>query len=128
VEGYPSALRQLFRQLTGNSLKFRQEGRPPRIYIGCARIPGSELDLADARPDTEYYQFKFGDNGIGFDPTYSERIFGMFQRIHGEGQYKGSGMGLPIARKIAEIHGGFLSAESIPGEGSTFYCYLPVAA
>jgi signal transduction histidine kinase len=65
------------------------------------------------------------DNGIGIDPKFQERIFQPFKRLHPEGVYPGIGMGLAFARKIAERHGGYIVVESVPGQGSTFKCFIP---
>jgi signal transduction histidine kinase len=67
------------------------------------------------------------DNGIGFDEKYLDRIFGVFQRLHGRGEYEGTGMGLAICRKIVDRHGGSITARSAPGHGATFLVTLPLA-
>ncbi|HYO68637.1 MAG TPA: ATP-binding protein, partial [Archangium sp.] len=72
------------------------------------------------------YRITVRDNGIGFDEKYLDRIFNVFQRLHGRGKYEGTGIGLAICRKIAERHGGCISARSTPGQGATFLVSLPL--
>lgn len=103
-------LLQLFRQLLDNALKFRGD-RAPKIEV-------------EARREGEFWAFSVKDNGIGIDPQYRERIFVIFQRLHGVGKYGGSGIGLAICRRIVHRHGGSLSFESTPGEGTTFHFTL----
>lgn len=103
-------LRQLFQNLIGNAIKFRSEA-PPRIAIG-------------ALPDGAHWQFSVADNGIGMEMQYADRIFQMFQRLHELGKYEGSGIGLAIARRIVERHGGRIWVESQPGAGTTFHFTL----
>jgi signal transduction histidine kinase len=105
-------MRQLFQNLIGNALKFRRPEVPPVITIDSKRI-GS------------FWQISVRDNGIGFEETYRERIFEMFQRLHGRNEYEGTGMGLAICRKIVERHLGSITARSRPGEGATFIVNLP---
>jgi len=112
VMGDPMQLEQLFQNLVGNALKYRSAA-PPRISVSAVR--------GDQRADPEApWTFAVTDNGIGIDAEYHERIFGMFQRLHGRDEFAGTGIGLAIARKIAERHGGSISVESQPGAGSTF--------
>lgn len=114
VIGDPVQLRQLFQNLVSNALKFTASERVPqvRIYpIVPTEAPGVLLCVAD--------------NGIGFDPAYAERIFGVFQRLHGRGEYPGTGMGLAICRKIVEQHGGRIWAEGQPNAGARFFIHLP---
>jgi PAS domain S-box-containing protein len=111
-------MRQLFQNLIGNALKFHVPGQPPIV-----RVRGQRLN-AESPPRL---QITVADNGIGFDPKYAERIFGIFQRLHGRGQYEGSGVGLAICKKIVERHGGVITAQSRPGEGATFVVSLPLA-
>ena len=110
----PTQISFVFASLIENSIKFRSEQRP-------------EIHIA-ARPEENHrVLFSVRDNGIGIDPKYSERIFGVFRRIHNDA-YPGAGMGLPIAKRIIERHGGRISVESQPGNGATFFFTLPNAA
>jgi PAS domain S-box-containing protein len=112
VTADPTQLVQLFQNLVGNSLKFRG-GREPQVHISVSR-------LKDA------WQFSVGDNGIGIEPQYFERIFLIFQRLHTRREYDGTGIGLALCKKIVERHGGSIWVESTFGEGSTFYFTLPM--
>ena len=107
-------LRQLVQNLVGNGIKFRS-GSPPRIRI-AARRRGARWLVSVA------------DNGIGIDSRHGERVFQMFQRLHKRGEYEGSGIGLAIAKRIVQRHGGKIWFESTPGEGTTFFFTLPAVA
>ncbi len=109
-------LGQLFQNLIGNALKFRRPGVPPRIHVGVERRNRDGLGE---------WLFSVSDNGIGMDPSYTEQVFALFQRLHTREEYPGTGIGLAICRKIVERHGGRIWVESIPGTGSTFYFILP---
>jgi PAS domain S-box-containing protein len=112
VEGDESQLAQVFQNLVGNALKFRGNGKP-RIHASAAEIDGE-------------WTIAVQDNGIGIDPQYAERIFGVFQRLHSRSEYAGSGIGLAICKKIVERHGGRIWVEAAPGGGSVFRFTLPV--
>jgi PAS domain S-box-containing protein len=118
-----SQISQLFQNLIANSLKFRGEEKPVvKIY---ARPDGEEHERGSSSAGQTYHIF-VEDNGIGFEEKYLDRIFTMFQRLHGRGVYDGMVMGLAICRKVVERHGGAITATSTPGKGSTFVVTLPV--
>jgi PAS domain S-box-containing protein len=102
-----SQLTQLFQNLVGNAIKY-QNSVPPRIHISAARS------------ENKTWMFSVRDNGLGIDPRYFDKIFGMFQRLHKREEFAGTGIGLAICKKIVERHGGTISVESQPGNGSTF--------
>ncbi|MDB5253446.1 MAG: sensor signal transduction histidine kinase [Flaviaesturariibacter sp.] len=123
VKGYRRQIQQLFHNLFTNALKYSLPERPPRISVEAATVTGEEAGLDAGRA---YHRITVSDNGIGFEQEHADRIFQMFQRLHGKNEYKGTGVGLSIVRKVAENHGGKITAEGIPGEGATFHLYLPV--
>ena len=106
-----SHLAQVFQNLIGNSIKFRRE-QPPRIHIG-------------AHEEENIWRFEVRDNGIGIEPQYYQRIFGVFQRLHTRHDYPGTGIGLSLCKKIVERHGGNIWVESEVGQGTSFYFTLP---
>lgn len=118
-------MNQLFSNLISNSLKF--SAAAPEIRITGSRQTGREIPLAPSElAERSYHHICVRDNGIGFEPEFSEKIFALFQRLHRRNEYAGTGIGLSIVKKIVEQHEGFISAESRPGEGATFHIWLPV--
>lgn len=115
IDAEPVQMRQLFQNLIGNAVKYRHPERVPVVAVSAEE--GLFNGLVKIRVE---------DNGIGFDPSQSERIFQLFQRLHGRGEYEGTGMGLAISRRIAERHGGTLAAAGDPEKGSTFLLALPI--
>lgn len=103
----PTHMRQLFQNIIGNALKFHKPNTPAVVTITAAETDDS-------------YVIKVSDNGIGFDKKYTDRIFSMFQRLHGRHEYEGTGIGLAVCRKIVEQYNGILTASSKEGEGATF--------
>lgn len=104
-------LMQLLQNLVGNAVKYGGE-RDPKVSVQAVRKESEWL-------------FSVQDNGIGIDPKYKERVFGLFQRLHSSSEYAGTGIGLAICRKIVERYGGRIWVESSLGEGSTFFFALP---
>jgi len=127
IKGHRRQLQQLFENLIGNALKYSKPGVAPHLWITSFKTTGSEtsLRLTGSESDKHYYQIEVRDNGIGFDQADAERIFNVFTRLHGNTEYKGTGVGLSIVRKVAENHGGYAWAESNEGEGATFKVLLP---
>ena len=126
IDADPLQMRQLFQNLIGNALKFHQEGRTPVVKVRSRIFPHAPGEPAARRPAEEFCQIMVEDNGIGFDEKYLDRIFILFQRLHGRSAYEGTGIGLAICRKIADRHGGSITARSTPGEGSAFIVTLPL--
>lgn len=109
----PLQMRQLFQNLLGNALKFHRLGVPPEIHVRGSR-------------DNSNHTITVEDNGIGFDEKYLDRMFAIFQRLHGRNEYEGNGVGLAVCRRIVERHDGFITARSTPGHGATFIITLPL--
>jgi light-regulated signal transduction histidine kinase (bacteriophytochrome) len=108
----PVQLGQVFQNLLSNAIKFRGE-QPPRVAVQARRFD-------------DVFEFTIDDNGIGFQQEYADRIFQMFQRLHERQKYGGSGIGLALAKRVVERHGGTISVSSTPGVGSCFRFAIPV--
>ena len=114
VNGNPTQLTQLLQNLIANAIKFRAPGRPCRIVVS-------------AESDGDMWRVGVRDNGIGIDPKYHAQIFDIFRRLHTAADYPGTGVGLAVAKRIVERHGGTIGVDSTPGEGTTFHFTLPSA-
>lgn len=119
VNGDSTQLQQVFSNLLSNSLKFVADTVKPQIQIGFQGI--------DTHNERNYVVINVTDNGIGFDEQYKDRIFNLFQRLHGKDEYSGTGIGLAICRKIVESHGGKIDVRSQPGKGTTFSLWFPLS-
>lgn len=121
---YPSLIKLLFQHLLNNSIKFSNENIEPIIRISA------NMELPDTSSDSikvdKYWRIYIQDNGVGFDQQYSEQIFTLFKRLHGNSEYSGTGVGLSICKKIVEEHQGYISAKSIENKGTVFTISLPV--
>jgi light-regulated signal transduction histidine kinase (bacteriophytochrome) len=117
IFGDRGQMAQLFQNLIGNGVKFRKPGESPVVKIAC-----ESQELANAAAG---WQITVEDNGIGFDEKYRDRIFQIFQRLHGRNEYEGTGIGLAICRKIVDRHSGAITANSSLGAGARFIITLP---
>ena len=126
-EGVPFLIYQLFYNLLNNSLKFARRDVPPIIKIWGRFLTKTELSfLPELNPDISYIQIKVADNGIGFNPTFSEKIFQTFSRLHAKDQYEGTGLGLSLCKNIVERHRGSITAKAEENGGAIFTVVLPV--
>ena len=114
VQADATQMHQLLQNLLGNALKFHRAGVPPVVRMSSGALPGGDS-----------FELRVQDSGLGFEQQYAERIFGMFQRLHGHSEFEGTGIGLAICRKIVERHGGTIVASGVPGEGALFTVTLP---
>jgi light-regulated signal transduction histidine kinase (bacteriophytochrome) len=121
VDADPLQMRQLLQNLISNGLKFQKAGDPPLVQVESRLLVDGDNGREDSR-----CEIVVRDNGIGFEAVYLDRIFEVFQRLHGRQEYEGTGMGLAICRKIAERHGGSITATSAPDQGASFLVTLPI--
>jgi signal transduction histidine kinase len=136
LEADPMQMRQLFQNLIGNALKFHEPGAKPVVQIAgkirTGEKEGGDTSLLRRRAiggDSgvePFCELTVQDNGIGFDEKYLDRIFAVFQRLHGRQEYEGTGIGLAVCRRILDRHRGSITAKSKPGKGATFHVTLPL--
>jgi len=117
-------MRQLFQNLIGNALKFHKEDEAPIVRV--TSVPaGKDGSEEESTQSSKFHKIIFEDNGIGFEEKYADRIFGVFQRLHGRTEYEGTGIGLSVCKKIVDRHGGKIETKSSPGNGTKFIITLP---
>lgn len=140
IAGEREGLQQALANLLDNAMKFTRKVEQPVITITARRVSSDEcsvtsIDSQSPSPDSqhstlnahrEFVELTVVDNGVGFDPKYREKVFAIFERLHAQEEYEGTGIGLAIVRKVAERHGGYAWAESEPGKGATFYLTIPI--
>lgn len=125
VQAIPSQMRQLFNNLINNAIKFRQPDKPSVISINTSLLPDNERENFNLKNYGTVFQITVSDQGIGFEQQYAERIFQIFQRLHGKAEFPGSGIGLSICKKIVESHNGCIYATGSPMEGASFVILIP---
>jgi signal transduction histidine kinase len=126
IDADPMQMRQLLQNLIGNALKFRRPDRLPVIHIAGIRLTSVQAQERGYSPHEYLYEITVEDNGVGFDPQHAGRMFQVFQRLHSRKEFEGTGVGLAICRKIAERHGGQITAQSQLGHGAKFTITLPL--
>lgn len=124
IEAVPSQMQQLLQNLLLNSLKFQQKEVRPVITISCEIIDSQQAKMKSGQ---EYVRITVKDNGIGFNQKYADRIFALFQRLHGRSDYEGTGIGLALCKKITEFHHGRIYARGEENQGAEFIVILPIS-
>ncbi len=119
VIGDATLMTMLWQNLIGNAVKFRREDRAPHVVINCERGTGDH---------DGYWMFSVADNGIGIAPEFADKVFVIFQRLHGRDAYTGTGIGLALCKKIVELHGGTIGINTSNSSGSRFWFTLPITA
>jgi signal transduction histidine kinase/CHASE3 domain sensor protein len=128
IRGERSQIKRLFQNLISNGIKFHKNGKGPTVEVSGSVVRGGDVqnEFNVQLPKLKYARIEVRDDGIGFDEKYLEKIFTIFQRLHGRTEYEGTGIGLAICRKIVANHGGFITARSTENEGSIFIVILPI--
>lgn len=127
VHGYESQLTQLFQNILSNAIKYTKPGIAPEINIYTSVVDSKDVkDIRKNDRTKQFHKIEISDNGIGFDNQYAEKIFTIFQRLHGKSEYEGTGIGLAISKAVMNNHNGYINAEGIDGKGAIFTLYFPV--
>lgn len=124
ITAIPLQINQLFSNMIGNSIKFSE--RAPKIAVRSRKLSVDEIPFDTNLPEGNYLELVFSDNGIGFEQKYLSKIFTIFQRLNDRMSYSGTGIGLALCKKIIENHSGYITAQSEPGKGASFFIYLPI--
>jgi PAS domain S-box-containing protein len=127
VNVIPYQINQLFTNIFSNAIKYRKADATPVVHVMAKIVHANEIRNPDVNTvNSHYHQISISDNGIGFVQAHAEKIFELFQRLHGVYQYEGTGIGLSICKRILQNHKGFIEAKGSPGVGAVFTFYLPV--
>jgi len=122
----PHQINQLFLNIFTNAIKYRRTSVMPFIRITAEMVSAAEMEREFSLANFDYWKIQIADNGIGFEQRYEDKIFELFQRLHGRSEYEGTGVGLAICKRIAQNHGGFIKAIGEPDVGAIFSIYFPV--
>jgi len=125
VRAIPLQMSQLFFNLIGNALKFRRVNVKPKIEIYCSEATPAEIQSVHLKEGVSYYKITFADNGIGMTSENTQKIFSIFQRLHGKNEFEGTGIGLAMCKKIVQNHNGEINAAGSGDKGAVFNVYLP---
>ena len=123
----PFQMKQLFQNLMNNSLKYSKENIAPVINVTYSKTKTQDIPEINTVKYSIYHTITITDNGIGFNQEYADKVFILFNRLHGKNEYSGTGIGLSICKKIVENHEGYIFAKGVPNVGATFIIYLPLA-
>jgi signal transduction histidine kinase len=128
IRGERSQIKRLLQNLVSNGIKFHKSGQETHVEVTGSIVRGGDAqnEFNVPLPKMKYARIEVKDHGIGFDERYLEKIFTIFQRLHGRTEYEGTGIGLAICRKIVANHGGFITARSEENKGSVFIVILPI--
>ena len=127
IKGIQFQFIQLFQNIISNAIKYSREGVIPEIIITAELIDAEAIPIRNFEGAGKYHKITISDNGIGFEPEYGDKIFELFQRLHGRDQFSGTGVGLAICKKIVQNHEGCIYASGTPGAGSVFSICLPLS-
>jgi signal transduction histidine kinase/CHASE3 domain sensor protein len=127
ILGVEFQIKQLFLNLITNAIKYKKLDLAPRIKIDCEIVFAESEEKLKQNTSDKYYKITFWDNGMGFEESYNDKIFILFNRLHSKTDYPGTGIGLSICRKVVENHNGYIFASGQPNVGATFEVYFPIA-